>query len=165
MENESMTRNPTQQDISWFLDLNLKDQLDLDPHYQRRSVWSSNDKRFFIDTILNNYPAPQIFLHKTTDDGGHSTYHVVDGKQRLNTIIEFTKDLISIPDYFGDANIRKRKWSELDRSVHQRFWNYVLTVEVLPDVSDASVKNIFERINRNSRRLVPQELLHAKYEG
>ncbi len=53
-----MTRTLTTQDITWFLDLKEKGQLDLDPPYQRRSVWSPRDKRFFIDTVLNNYPAP-----------------------------------------------------------------------------------------------------------
>ena len=81
-----MSRTQTTQDVSWFLDLKGRDQLNLDPPYQRRSVWSPRDKRYFIDTILNDYPAPPIFLHKTIDETGHSTYHVVDGKQRLQTI-------------------------------------------------------------------------------
>ena len=78
-----MSRNLTTQDISWFLDLKEKGQLNLNPPYQRRSVWSPNDKRFFVDTIFNNYPAPPVFLHKTMDDNGRPTYHVVDGKTAL----------------------------------------------------------------------------------
>ena len=59
-----MSRTLTTQDVSWFLDLKERDQLNLDPPYQRRSVWSPRDKRFFIDTILNNlsssaYLSPQ----------------------------------------------------------------------------------------------------------
>jgi hypothetical protein len=102
-----MARSPTTQDISWFLDLNEKGQLDLDPSYQRRSVWSPRDKRFFIDTVLNNYPAPPVFLHKTLDDRGRSTYHVVDGKQRIQTIIEFTQGKVRIPDDFADVTLQK----------------------------------------------------------
>ena len=59
-----MSRNLTHQDVSWILDQKEKGQLDLDPPYQRRSVWSPRDKRYFIDTVLNGYPAPPIFLHK-----------------------------------------------------------------------------------------------------
>ena len=99
-----MARTISPQDVSWFLDLNEKGQLDLDPPYQRRSVWTPKDKRFFIDTILNNYPAPPIFLHKTLDDNGRATYHVVDGKQRLNTIIDFANNKIRIPDDFADKS-------------------------------------------------------------
>jgi uncharacterized protein with ParB-like and HNH nuclease domain len=102
-----MARNLTTQDVSWFLDLYEKGQLNLDPAYQRRSVWSLRDRLFFIDTILNNYPAPRIFLHKTLDEQGRSTYHVVDGKQRLQTIIQFTQDKVRIPDDFADINLQK----------------------------------------------------------
>ena len=160
-----MSRILTTQDISWFLDLNEKEQLDLNPPYQRRSVWSSRDKRFFVDTILNNYPAPPIFLHKTIDDNGRSTYHVVDGKQRLQTIIEFTENHVRIPDDFGDVNLQSKRWDDLDRNCRERIWNYVVIVEMLNDVSEAPIKNIFDRINRNSRKLTPQEMRHAKYEG
>lgn len=160
-----MQRQQGQQDISWFLDMHSRGQLDLDPPYQRRSVWSRSDKQYFIDTILSNLPAPPIFLHKSLDDQGRSTYHVVDGKQRLQTVIDFTKDKVRIPEDFADSNLRKKRWSELERDARERFWNYSLIVEMLPDVTDSAVKNIFERINRNSRRLMPQELRHAKYDG
>ena len=160
-----MTRNLTMQDVSWFLDLKEKGQLNLDPPYQRRSVWSPRDKRFFIDTILNNYPAPPIFLHKTIDDNGRSTYHVVDGKQRLQTIIEFNENRVRIPDDFSDVNLQSKRWKDLERASKERLWNYVLIVEMLHDVNDAPIRNIFDRINRNSRKLTPQEMRHAKYDG
>ena len=160
-----MTRTLTTQDITWFLDLKDKEQLNLDPPYQRRSVWSPRDKSFFIDTILNNYPAPPVFLHKTLNDDGRATYHVVDGKQRLQTIIEFTENRVRIPDDFGDVNLRKKRWGDLERGTKQCFWNYVLIVEMLPNISDSEIRDIFERMNRNSRKLTAQELRHAKYDG
>lgn len=160
-----MARNLSTQDISWFLDLHDKGQLNLNPPYQRRSVWSPKDRRFFVDTILNNYPAPPVFLHKTLNEQGRPTYHVVDGKQRIQTIIDFVSDLVRIPDDFSVLTLQKKHWRDLDRTQREQFWNYVLIVEMLPDVSDSSVRNIFERINRNSRKLMPQELRHAKYDG
>ena len=160
-----MSRNLTTQDISWFLDLREKSQLNLDPPYQRRSVWSPNDKRYFVDTIFNNYPAPPIFLHKTMDENGRPTYHVVDGKQRLQTIIDFTENRVYIPDEFVDVNLKRKRWRDLERETKERFWNYTLIVEMLNDVNDAPIRNIFDRINRNSRKLVPQEMRHAKYDG
>ncbi len=47
-----MQRRSTSQDISWFLDLKRNGQIDMDPPYQRRSVWNSKDRRFFLDTIF-----------------------------------------------------------------------------------------------------------------
>lgn len=160
-----MARSPRPQDISWFLDLYEKNQLNLDPPYQRRSVWSPRDKRFFVDTILNNYPVPPVFLHKTLDDKGRATYHVVDGKQRIKTIIEFVNNKVPIPDDFPNITLRKKKWRDLDKTQRDQFWNYEIVVEMLPEVNESYVSNIFERINRNARGLKPQELRHAKYDG
>jgi len=160
-----MARTIAPQDVSWFLDLNDKKQLDLDPPYQRRSVWTLKDKRFFIDTILNGYPAPPIFLHKSLDDHGRSTYHVVDGKQRLQTIIDFAANKIRIPDDFADVSLQKKRWNDLQRETKEKFWNYVLIVEMLPSVNEAAIRDTFERINRNSRKLERQEIRHAKYDG
>ncbi|MFB2553852.1 DUF262 domain-containing protein [Ensifer soli] len=160
-----MARALTTQDISWFLDLNEKGQLDLNPPYQRKSVWSPRDKRYFIDTILNNYPAPPVFLHKSLNENGRATYHVVDGKQRLQTIIDFTENKVRIPDDFADVNLQRKRWADLERATRERIWNYVLIVEMLPDTGDAALKNTFERINRNSRKLTEQEMRHARYDG
>ena len=53
-----MDRRVTTQDISWFIDLDRNGQLDLDPPYQRRSMWSTRDRRFFLDTDLSGLPEP-----------------------------------------------------------------------------------------------------------
>lgn len=160
-----MKRRPTTQDGSWFLDLFTRAQLDLDPSYQRRSVWTVKDRRFFLDTVFKNYPSPAIFLHKTTDDSGKSIYHVVDGKQRLETIIDFTKDKIRLDSDIGDVTLAGKVWSNLDESQKQRLWDYVFTVEMVGTVESAFVDEVFARVNRNSRKLEPQELRHAKYDG
>jgi hypothetical protein len=99
------------------------------------------------------------------NEQGKPTYHVVDGKQRIQTIIDFTKNKVRIPDDFSDVTLQGRRWGDLQRETREKFWNYILIVEMLPDISDAAIRNIFERINRNSRKLTPQELRHAKYDG
>jgi len=96
-----------------LIDLYLNKQLDLDPPYQRRSVWTLRDKQFFLDTIFRNYPSPAIFLHKTLTDAGKATYHVVDGKQRTQTILEFINDKVKIAKDFGDVRLDGKRWGEL----------------------------------------------------
>ena len=91
-----MRRQSSIHPISWFLDLYRSEQLDLHPSYQRRSVWSPKDRRFFLDTIFRNYPCPPLFLHRSIDEKGFSTYHVVDGKQRLETVLMFARNEIAI---------------------------------------------------------------------
>ena len=162
-----MERRPSTQDITWLLDLHRNGQLDLDPPYQRRSVWTRKDKQFFLDTIFRNYPSPAIFLHKTIDDSGRSTYHVVDGKQRTQTILDFVDDRIRIASNFGDVRLDGKKWSNLqgEQQLKQKLWNYQITMEMM-DIPDGSVVNeVFDRLNRNARKLTRQELRHAKFDG
>lgn len=161
-----MRRSPTMQDISWFLDLKEREQLNLDPPYQRLSVWSANDKRFFIDTILNDYPAPPVFLHKEINEHGRATYHVVDGRQRLETIFDFIDGNVKIPSDFSEPSLQNKRWDDLDSEFRSKYWNYEIIVEMIPDVKDDKlIRDIFDRINRNSRTLSRQEMRHARYDG
>lgn len=160
-------RRVTTQDISWFLDLHTNGQLDLEPSYQRRSIWSPKDRRFFLDTIFRGYPSPSIFLHKQVVNG-KTIYYVVDGKQRLETILRFAQNKIAIDKNFGDTRLAGKKWKAIksDETLARKFWDYVLPVEFTTIVEDTTLVNeIFDRLNRNSRRLVEQELRHAKYDG
>ena len=163
----SIDRRTTTQDISWFLDLERNGQLDLDPSYQRRSVWSPKDRRFFLDTIFRGYPSPAIFLHKTVK-GGRPIYAVVDGKQRLQTILRFVDNKIRIDKKFGDTRLDNMRWTDIsaDADLKRCFWDYVLPVEFINIDGDSELVNsVFDRLNRNSRKLVEQELRHAKFDG
>lgn len=161
----SMKRLPSPQQITWFLDLDNTKQLNLDPSYQRKSVWTSKDRMYFLDTIFRNYPCPAIFIHKITDEDGKTTYNVVDGKQRLQTILMFKNDEIRLDKNFGDVNYDGKTFSELGTEQKRKFWDYVIVVDFV-DVPDTNLINeIFDRLNRNSKNLNPQELRHAKYNG
>ena len=162
-----MQRRPSTQDITWLLDLHHNKQLDLNPPYQRRSVWTNKDKQFFLDTIFRNYPSPAIFLHKTIDEAGKATYHVVDGKQRTQTILDFVDNKLRIASNYGDNRLDGKRWSDLEgeQAIKQRFWNYQITVEMIDIVEGTVVNEVFDRLNRNARKLTAQELRHAKFEG
>lgn len=160
-----MDRRPTTQDVSWFLDLRRNDQLDLDPPYQRRSVWSVRDRRFFLDTIFRGYPSPAIFLHKRFGADGKSIYEVVDGKQRLETILSFVSNKLAIDKAYGDVTLDGKKWKDLSDQLQRRFWDYVIPVEFIKIIEGTVVNAVFERLNRNSRKLERQELRHARNDG
>ena len=129
-----MKRQPTTQQITWFLDLYRNSQLDLEPPYQRKSVWSSKDRKFFLDTIFRNYPAPPIFIHRTVNDQGYTKYHVVDGKQRLETILSFFESKITIAQDFGDVNLNGKKFKDLAQEYKRQFWDYTLVVDFIDSI-------------------------------
>jgi hypothetical protein len=162
----AVERRVTTQDISWFLDLYSNDQLNLDPPYQRRSVWSPKDRRYFLDTIFRGYPSPSIFLHKQVIDG-KTIYSVVDGKQRLETILRFADNKISIDKNFGDIRLAGKRWKSIkrDEDLSRSFWDYVIPVEQTNIIDTNMVNEVFDRLNRNALKLVDQELRHAKFDG
>lgn len=162
-----MDRQPTLQTVTWLLNLRKFGQLNLDPPYQRRSVWSLRERQKFIDTVLRNYPSPAIFLHVTYDAEGNPMHHVVDGKQRLSAILDFVDNRLRIAKDFGDTRIDGGNWKSLEAypRIRRSFWTYQLTVEQIDDVNEPLVREIFERLNRNSRKLEPQEMRHARYDG
>lgn len=163
----NINRRPGTQDISWFLDQHRFGRLDLDPPYQRRSVWTPKDRRYFLDTLFRGYPCPPIYLHKTIDSDGAAMFHVVDGKQRLETLIRFAEGKLRIAPNFGDERLNNRKWKDIsgDTEVRNQFLNYPFVVEYFDEVDSSSVNEIFERMNANSRKLTQQELRNARYDG
>lgn len=165
--NGTMDRKPNLQTITWLLNLRRFGQLDLEPPYQRKSVWSKKERERFLDTIVRNYPSPAIFLHVTYSSDGSPEYHVVDGKQRLTTILEFVDNRLRLASDFGDVRLDGKRWKDLESfpSIRKSFWNYKLTVEEIDDVAEPVVREVFERLNRNSRKLEPQEMRHARFDG
>lgn len=164
----NLQRRVSYQDISWFMDLNGNRQLELDPPFQRRSIWSPRDRRFFLDSIFRGFPSPTIFLHKTIGDDGRAKYAVVDGKQRLETIIQFVDDDIALDKEYGDIRLSGKKWSDVQLTLELRdaFVNYLIPVEMVNiEEGPTYVNEMFDRLNRNTKKLVGQELRHAKYDG
>jgi hypothetical protein len=153
------------QTISWFWDLHNRELLDLDPPYQRRSVWNQAYKDNFIDTILMQYPAPAIFLYEEVSDDGRSSYHVVDGKQRLTSVFEFAKGDFPVSEDSIVSHLRGKKLEQLSVDDRTAFWTYQFSVEYLPTNEESVINGIFERINKNTAKLTRQELRHARLNG
>lgn len=160
-----MNRAINFQTVSWFWDLYTRKLLDLEPPYQRRSVWNQDYKDFFIDTVLNNYPAPAIFLYQDITAEGISKYSVVDGKQRLSTLFQFADNKFPVSENATITKLRGKFFEDLETEVRKNFWKYQFAVEYVPSSDEAIINNIFDRINRNVSKLTPQELRHAKFNG
>lgn len=160
-----MARKQNFQTVSWFWDLHNRKLLDLDPPYQRRSVWNQSFKDYFIDTILVQYPSPAIFLFEEMSPDGRAMYHVVDGKQRLTTIFEFIRNRFPVYEKAVVAATRGKYFEQLDDETKTQFWRYQFLVEYLETSDENVINNIFDRINRNTARLTAQELRHAQFDG
>ena len=160
----SVAHMPSSYDVSWFIDMKNGGQLELEPPYQRHSVWGLKDKRYFLDTVFRGFLCPPIYLHKTISNG-RSLYAVVDGKQRIESVLAFYDNKLSLPADFGNDRLDGKKWKDIkeDPELVERFMNYSFPIELIKNIS--CVKEIFDRLNRNSKTLNQQELRHAKYSG
>lgn len=160
-----MRRKQNFQTISWFWDFYTRGLLDLDPPYQRKSVWNQAYRDYFIDTILLQYPSPAIFLFEEISPEGRSAYHVIDGKQRLLTMFGFIKNDFPVSDTAERASLRGQFFNQLSDEFKREFWSYQFSVEYIPTDEESVINNIFDRINRNTVRLTAQELRHARFGG
>ena len=169
-----LDRNSNNINIATFWENHQLGKYNYDPSYQRPSdVWSESKKSFLIDTILKNFPMPPIFLHQHIDvNSGKTIYDVIDGKQRLTTIISFIENNVALPedfsdDTYGDERLNGQMFSDLENSElsewKKNFWKYELTIEYVDTDQIDIVNNIFDRLNRNGEPLTSQELRNARY--
>ena len=56
--------------------------------YQRKLIWTLEEKQAFLDSILKGYPVP-IFLLAQTTVNSNQVFEIIDGMQRLNAIVSF----------------------------------------------------------------------------
>src|SRR5437016_12690024 len=72
-------------------------ELDLTPDFQRREVWSDKARSFLLDTIVRGKPIPKIYIRTVENTAtGKTLNEVVDGQQRLRTVLSFLEDAFPI---------------------------------------------------------------------
>lgn len=150
----------------------------LSPSFQRRSVWPAGAKSYLIDTIVRGLPIPIIFLReqKTDLDSLEPKREVVDGQQRIRTLLSFIqpkliKNFDSEKDGFTikkahNKDLADKPFKDLPTTVKQSILDYQFSVHILPSsVDDREVLQIFARMNSTGLKLNSQELRNAAYFG
>lgn len=148
------------QDLTNF---HKRDELDLNPWYQRRSVWKDTQRAYLINTLLEGKPVPSIYIRHTIDlEQEKSIKEVVDGQQRLRAILDFLDDKFRVvhPEYDG-----RIYYSQMDKRSKSDFLMTKLSIGYLIGADDSDVIDIFGRINSVSKTLNQQEKRNALYSG
>jgi len=150
--------------VADVLEWHEKKQLLLNPHFQRRAVWSMPAKVYLIDTILRDMPIPKVFIRTKVDLLTKKSFReVVDGQQRLRAIIEFAEDAFALTK--RAAEYEGLHYSTLEPEAKQRFLSYPIAVEQLINASDDMVLEVFARLNSYTITLNDPEKRHAKFQG
>ncbi|MDH1936079.1 DUF262 domain-containing protein [Citrobacter freundii] len=139
--------------------------------YQRKLVWTMEEKEALVDSIKNGYPIPLILL---ADVDGH--YEIIDGLQRLNAIISYIENQFgSKGKYFniesfplanqlaksGEIISHKNEREIDDVSSSVNFTSYQIPVTIIPKASESEITEVFGRINSYGRQLSDQEKRQA----
>jgi len=158
--------------LSWWR--TQRDEIDMDPPFQRRGrLWSDADKAYLVDSILNGYDIPKLYMADFT--WGRSplnqkklTYAIIDGKQRFEAILDFydgkivlNEDfkLLSSPELSLGGLGYKDLISKYPR-VAETFDQYNLFVMSVVTNAEDPINELFVRLNR-SKPLTGAEIRNA----
>ena len=113
-----------------------RNELDLTPEFQRRDVWSDKARSFLIDTIIRGKPIPKIYIRSVDNpDTKKIRYEVVDGQQRLTTVLSFLSDGFAIKK-IHNSDFGGKYFSQLMESIQKDILYYEFTCDYLLDAPD-----------------------------
>jgi hypothetical protein len=155
--------NTTNRSVVWFRKAFEAGDLIIKAPFQRNPVWSDRQKSALIDTILLEYPIPELYMQELTEASGEQKHIVVDGQQRIRAVLSFIGGDFALDD--ESPHWPDLEFEDLSAEDRKKIFEYTFVVRLLPEMPDEELRAIFQRINRNTVTLNAQELRHATYWG
>lgn len=136
--------------------------INLNPPYQRAGgLWKRDKKQYFIDSLINNFDIPKLYFHYNKSD--NYIYHVIDGKQRLETLIEFKDNKFTLDNKstYTDENsfveneieIGSLSYSDLFKehpNIAYHLINYKFDVVFIYTEDTQNIEEMFRRLNNGA---------------
>lgn len=160
--------------VRQLYDMVVEEAIDVAPDYQRHFIWDEIRQSQLIESIFLGIPVPSLFMATNKD----STWEVIDGLQRLTTVVNFIGDKETIKRI--NKNGKKLKieglekldtfnglvFEDLPKSLQLAFTTRPIRITVLNDRSDFNLRyDLFERLNTGGVILHPQEIRNCVYLG
>lgn len=121
--------------------------VDFNPDYQRGYVWEQEDKELLLDSIFKNIDIGKFVFIRLSDAEWMEKnlgYEILDGKQRLSTLIEFYENKLTYKGkYFNDL-------SGKDKAV---FRNHMVSVAEVNETDKKTVLKYFLMLNRTGKAM------------
>lgn len=125
--------------------------IDLNPVYQRDLCWELEDKVKLIDSIFNMRDIGKfVFIHLPFVSNTNPGYEILDGKQRLATIIEFVEDRFQYNGYF---------YSQLQSVDKRMFADVLISWAEVQDLTEQDKYHYFVELNTTGK---PQDQAHIE---
>jgi len=138
------------------------------PDFQRRQVWSVEQKSRLIESFIMNIPIAPIFLYEIE----YGQYEVMDGLQRVTAISEFYENKYRLTGLDVWSALNGKLYSELPanirKGIDRRYLSSIILLkETAKDEKKAEKMKqiVFERINTGGTQLQAQESRNAYYKG
>lgn len=135
--------------------------INLKPDYQRSRVWSDDQRFALIDSLMQSFPIGLVMLNvipTVEDDVAVSKYDVVDGQQRIRTLLEY---MLGLEDW---AKSVKREgfqpFTDLKAALQRKIYGYKVPVALMTKFEDDEITEIFNRL-QEGKALKPGEKLKA----
>jgi len=125
------------------------------PEVQRSLVWTVDQKRLLIDSLLRQYDIPKIYLQQVVEDG-QVYFDVYDGQQRLDTIYAFFENEFKLGnedpiEMAGNRyEIANCEYADLDTVVKSRLQQSQLTCVILEEFSQDQAEDMFLRLQHGT---------------
>lgn len=160
--------------IKQLYDMLLEGMIDIAPEYQRHFKWDKARQSALIESLILGIPVPSLFMATNAD----SSWEVVDGLQRITTIVNFIGDTVAmeqlaikekklvLADLDKLESMNGISYVELPKSLQFMFLTRPIRVTVLNDRSDFGVRyDLFERLNTGGITLHEHEIRNCIFKG
>lgn len=129
----------------------------INKEYQRDTgIWSLEDKRHLIDTVLKDLDIPKIYLRRISE----KKFEIVDGQQRIKTIWDFRDNKFALGGFISGGKLDGKNYKDLPADLIDQFDIFQLTCVLLIDCDDEKTRELFSKLQRG-KPLNPGEKLNA----
>jgi hypothetical protein len=153
----------------------IRENIQLNPRFQRRDAWNITRKSRFIESLILGFPVPLIVLAANNKEKGK--FIVLDGKQRLLTILQFYGDSatpnnsFTLKDLEFLDNLNGCQYQDLENDfnlndISDQLDNQTIRTIVIRNwKTESFLHKIFLRLNLENTPLSSQELRQALHPG
>ena len=135
----------------------------LAPEYQREYRFSIEDESKLIESVLVGIPIPPIFLATDKYKNVRVT-NVVDGQHRLRALYRFYTNQFRLKELTLLPGLEGMSFNDIGIEMKSEFTEVTLLVTIFKDFPGIAFElEIFNRYNKGTKPLTPQEIRHAVY--
>ena len=146
-ENQGVRLNFYNSTIDSLMHYHYNSGIDFNPDYQRGYVWNEIDRELLLDSIFKNIDIGKFVLIHLSDDEWTERgfgYEILDGKQRLSTLIQF---------YANKITYKGKYYNDLSGMDKRAFTEHQVAIAEVRETDKKTVLKYFLMLNRTGKSM------------